>query len=86
MARIMVDLHPVYNNSRAIDQALDAAFSKALDHKIGEIEIITGKGSGQLRKRVHRYLQMPGVLRHIHRIENDFKNSGRVFVYFRFNR
>ena len=34
MARIKVDLHDVYNNSRAIDQALEQAFEEAISKKI----------------------------------------------------
>jgi hypothetical protein len=52
MARIKLDLHHIYNNSRAIDDALQQAFDDAIDKKIREVEIIPGKGSGQLRKKV----------------------------------
>jgi dsDNA-specific endonuclease/ATPase MutS2 len=51
MARIKVDLHPICNNSVAIDKALQQAFNDAADKKIREVEIIPGKGSGQLRKK-----------------------------------
>ncbi|HAO46340.1 MAG TPA: Smr/MutS family protein [Ferruginibacter sp.] len=84
MARIKVDLHDIYNNSRAIDQALQQAFDDAIDKKIREVEIIPGKGSGQLRKKVERFLQQPHIKPLYHRIENDRKNFGRLFVYFRF--
>ncbi len=30
MARIKVDLHDIYNNSKAIDKALEDAFEKAI--------------------------------------------------------
>jgi dsDNA-specific endonuclease/ATPase MutS2 len=52
MARIKLDLHDIYNNSKAIDQALLQAFEDAIDKRIREVEIIPGKGSGQLRKKV----------------------------------
>jgi DNA-nicking Smr family endonuclease len=84
MARIKVDLHPIYNNSVAIDKALQKAFEDAIDKKIKEVEIIPGKGSGQLRKKVERFLQMPHIKPLYHRIENDSKNFGRLFVYFKF--
>ena len=84
MARIKVDLHPFYNNSRAIDNALLQAFNDAIDKKIREVEIIPGKGSGQLRKKVERFLQQPHIKKQYHRIENDSKNFGRLFVYFKF--
>ena len=84
MARIKLDLHHIYNNSRAIDDALQQAFDDAIEKKIKEIEIIPGKGSGQLRKKVNRFLQQPHIKKQFHRIENDSKNFGRLFVYFKF--
>jgi hypothetical protein len=79
MARIKVDLHDIYNNSKAIDKALQQAFEDAIDKKIKEVEIIPGKGSGQLRKKVERFLQMPHIKPLYHRIENDCKNFGRLY-------
>ncbi len=84
MARIKVDLHNIYNNSKAIDKALLQAFEDAIDKRIKEVEIIPGKGSGQLRKKVERFLQLPQIKSLYHRIENDSKNFGRLFVYFKF--
>ena len=84
MGRIKVDLHNIYNNSAAIDRALQQAFEDAIDKKIKEVEIIPGKGGGQLRKKVERFLQQPHIKKQYHRIENDSKNFGRLFVYFKF--
>jgi DNA-nicking Smr family endonuclease len=84
MARIKLDLHNVYNDANAIDEALHNAFEQAIQRKIREVEIIPGKGSGQLRKKVERFLQQRHIKPLYHRIENDSKNSGRLFVYFKF--
>lgn len=84
MARLKLDLHDIYNNSRAIDEALENIFEEAIEKKIREVEIIPGKGSGQLRKKVERFLQKPHIKPLYHRIENDSKNFGRLFVYFKF--
>ena len=84
MGRIKVDLHDIYNNSAAIDRALQQAFDDAVSLKIREVEIIPGKGSRQLRKKVERFLQQPHIKPFYHRIENDSKNFGRLFVHFRF--
>jgi dsDNA-specific endonuclease/ATPase MutS2 len=84
MGKIKVDLHDIYNNSKAIDKALENAFNDAIEKKIKEVEIIPGKGSGQLRKKVERFLQLPHIKPLYHRIENDSKNFGRLFVYFKF--
>jgi len=38
------------------------------------VEIIPGKGSGKLRKKVERVLQMPHIIKPLYqRIENDSK-------------
>lgn len=84
MARIKIDLHGIYDNSKAIDHALQTAFDEAVEKRIREVEIIPGKGSGQLRKKVERFLQQPHIKQQYHRIENDRKNFGRLFVYFKF--
>lgn len=84
MASIKVDLHDIYNNSRLIDKALLQAFEEAIEKKIKEVEIIPGKGSGQLKKKVQRFLQLPHIKPLYHRIENDSRNFGRLFVYFKF--
>ncbi len=84
MAKIKVDLHDIYNNSKAIDKALLQAFEDAIEKKIKEVEIIPGKGSGQLKKKVQRFLQQPEIKKQFHRMENDSKNFGRLFVYFKF--
>lgn len=86
MGRIKLDLHDIYNNSKAIDKALEETFEEAIENRIKEVEIIPGKGSGQLRKKVERFLQMPHIKSKYHRIENDSKNFGRLFVYFKFDR
>jgi len=84
MARIKLDLHDVYNDTNAIDVALRNVFEQAIQRKIREVEIIPGKGSRQLRKKVERFLQQPHIKPLYHRIENDSKNFGRLFVYFKF--
>ena len=84
MSRLKLDLHNIYNDSHAIDKALLQAFEEAIDKKIKEVEIIPGKGSGQLKKKVQRFLQLPHIKPLYHRINNDSKNHGRLFVYFKF--
>jgi len=84
MGRIKIDLHDIYNDSKAIDKALKNAFDNAVENRIKEVEIIPGKGSGQLRRKVERFLQQPHIKPLYQRIENDSKNFGRLFVYFKF--
>ena len=83
MAKIVLDLHEIYNKGFTIDAELNRIITEALEKKIPLVEIIPGKGSGQLKKRVLRFLAQPEIKRLYHRLEKDDKNSGRVFVHFR---
>jgi DNA-nicking Smr family endonuclease len=83
MAKLKLDLHDIFNKGRDIDRALDDIMQQAIDRRIALVEIIPGKGSGQLKKKVIRYLQQPAVKRLYHRIEKDGDNFGRLFVHFR---
>ncbi len=82
--KLTLDLHGVYNRGDDIDRALRAVIDEALDKKVRLVEIIPGKGSGQLKKRVLRFLDQPDVKPLYHRVEKDSKNFGRIFVHFRF--
>ena len=82
--KLTLDLHEVYNRGEEIDRALRAVIDEALEKRVRLVEIIPGKGSGQLKKRVLRYLERPDVKPLYHRVEKDSKNFGRIFVHFRF--
>ncbi len=84
MAKIKVDLHDIYNKSKDIDKELNRVIDEAVAKRITLVEIIPGKGSGQLKKKVLRFLQQPHIKSQYHRVEKDSKNFGRVFVHFRF--
>ncbi len=84
--KMTLDLHPVFNQGRAIEQALHEAMDEAEARKVKELEIITGKGSGALRKRVLRFLDSTQMRARYHRIDKDAGNHGRIFVHFRFQR
>lgn len=83
MARIKVDLHDIYNRGGEIDAALNRAIEEAVEKRITLVEIIPGKGSGQLKKRVLRFLAQAHVRRVYQRVEKDSDNFGRIFVHFR---
>jgi DNA-nicking Smr family endonuclease len=84
--KLSLDLHPIYNKREQIDAALDRAMDEAEERKAKELEIICGKGSGALKKRVLRYLDRKDVRARYHRVSKDPANSGRLFVYFRWAR
>ena len=84
MAKLVLDLHDIYNRGDQIDRALEQVIQDAIDRKIRLVEIIPGKGSGALKKKVLRYLDRKDVRARYHRIEKDSDNWGRLFVHFRF--
>jgi dsDNA-specific endonuclease/ATPase MutS2 len=81
--KLTLDLHEVYNRGQDIDRELRAIIDKAVRTKAPLVEIIPGKGSGQLKKHVLRFLQQKEIKALYHRVEKDSKNFGRVFVHFR---
>jgi dsDNA-specific endonuclease/ATPase MutS2 len=84
MAKLKLDLHDIYNRGQEIDAELNRIIQEALDKKIKLVEIIPGKGSGQLKKRVLRFLNQNHIKKLYHRVEKDDKNFGRIFIHFRF--
>jgi DNA-nicking Smr family endonuclease len=84
MAKIVLDLHDIFNKGGSIDSELNRVMMEAVDKKITLVEIIPGKGSGQLKKRVLRFLAQPDIKKLYHRLEKDDKNFGRIFVHLRY--
>ena len=84
MAKIVLDLHEIYNKGWKIDAELRRVMDEAVTKRISPVEIIPGKGSGALKKKVLRFLNQPEVKCRYHRVEKDDKNFGRIFVHFRF--
>jgi dsDNA-specific endonuclease/ATPase MutS2 len=81
--KLTLDLHDIYNQGAEIERALQRIFDEAKAKKAPVVEIIPGKGSGQLKKRVIRFLERKDIKPLYHRVEKDSKNFGRLFVHFR---
>ncbi len=81
--KLKLDLHDIYNRGQDIDNALRGIIDEAVRTKASVVEIIPGKGSGQLKKRVLRFLDQKEIKALYHRVEKDSTNFGRVFVHFR---
>ena len=81
--KLTLDLHDIYNKGGEIDRALQGIFDEAAAKKAPMIEIIPGKGTGQLKKHVLRFLERKDIKPLYHRVEKDSKNFGRLFVHFR---
>lgn len=83
MAKLKLDLHDIYNKGDKIEVELQRIVNEAVEKKIALVEIIPGKGSGQLKKRVLRFLDQKHIRALYHRVEKDDKNFGRIFVHFK---
>jgi DNA-nicking Smr family endonuclease len=81
--KLKLNLHDIYNRGDEIEPALQAVMEDAKAKKAPLVEIIPGKGSGQLKKRVLRFLDRKDIKPLYHRVEKDADNFGRVFVHFR---
>ncbi|MDT5015979.1 MAG: hypothetical protein QOD39_2139, partial [Mycobacterium sp.] len=81
--KLKLDLHDIHNRSGDIDRALRQIIDEAVAKKAPLVEIIPGKGSGQLKKRVLRFLEQKEIKALYHRVEKDPDNFGRIFVHFR---
>jgi dsDNA-specific endonuclease/ATPase MutS2 len=81
MSKLKLDLHEIFNKSKEIDISLKEILKEALEKGISEIEIIPGKGSGQLKKKVLRFLNDKETKKMYTRYKIDPVNFGRLFVY-----
>jgi DNA-nicking Smr family endonuclease len=81
--KLKLDLHDIYNRGHDIDRALRDIIDEAVRTRAPLVEIIPGKGSGQLKKHVLRFLDQKEIKALYHRVEKDSKNFGRIFIHFR---
>ena len=83
--KLKLDLHDIFNKGSEIDKALRGIIDEAIQKRATLVEIIPGKGSGQLKKKVLRFLDQKDVKQLYHRVEKDGDNWGRLFIHFRFD-
>jgi DNA-nicking Smr family endonuclease len=83
--KLKLDLHDIFNRNQDIERALRGVIDEAVAKRATLVEIIPGKGSGALKKRVLRFLDQKDVKALYHRVEKDSDNWGRLFVHFRWN-
>lgn len=83
MAKLTLDLHDIFNKHHKIEQSLEDVVKEALETKVKTVEIIPGKGSGQLKKRVIRFFQQKEIKSKYHRLEKDSNNFGGIFIHFK---
>lgn len=82
--KLKLDLHDIFNKGSDIDRALRGIIDEAIAKKVTLVEIIPGKGSGALKKKVLRFLDQKDIKQLYHRVEKDGDNWGRLFVHFKF--
>jgi dsDNA-specific endonuclease/ATPase MutS2 len=81
--KLTLDLHDIYNHGSEIEKALQQKFDEAIAKKAPLLEIIPGKGSGQLKKHVLRFLDKKRPSVENMRVEKPSKNFGTIKVHFR---
>ena len=79
---ISIDLHDIKSSGVLIDKTVKDAILTGSKNKLTEVVIITGKGSGQLKKRVVKLLQAKDLRGCYKRIKNHVDNQGRISVFF----
>jgi DNA-nicking Smr family endonuclease len=79
---LTLDLHPIFRNEREVDRAVRAIIFEAVRTRAELVEIIPGKGSGKLKKRVLALLGQAHLRKLYRRVESDETNDGRVLVHF----
>lgn len=83
--KLKLDLHDIYSHGDKLEGSVRDIMQQAWDKKASEVEIIPGKGSGQLKKWLLRFLEKEYKGRYS-RINKDSKNFGRIFVLFNWNK
>ena len=79
---LSLDLHPIFRNNRDIELALRQFLFAAAQSGEPVAEIISGKGSGQLHRRVLTFLDQKHIRKLYARRETDPDNTGRILVHF----
>jgi len=79
---LSLDLHPIFRNNRDIELAMRSFLFAAAHSGEPVAEIIPGKGSGQLTKRVLAFLDQKHIRKLYARREIDPRNPGRVLIHF----
>ena len=78
MSYLKLDLHDIFNKGKEIDKALNDIIEQAVNKKIDIVEIIPGKGTGQLKKKVIRFLNEPNIKKCYSRYKTDNINFGKI--------
>jgi DNA-nicking Smr family endonuclease len=83
VVKLTLDLHDIYDRHDEIERSLRSVMDEAARVRASCVEIIPGKGTGQLKKRVLRFLEQKEMRARYHRVEKDRHNAGKIVVHFR---
>lgn len=83
IALLTLDLHPIFRSNRDIDLALRRTLFKAAATGVDVVQIIPGKGTGQLKQKVLAVLAQKHIKKLYVRVESDPANTGRILVHLR---
>jgi DNA-nicking Smr family endonuclease len=78
-----LDLHGVFRDDRAIYRSVQQALFRCKATGVDVLEIIPGRGSGTLKRRVLAFLEQRQLRSIYTRVEADPDNAGRILVHFR---
>ena len=81
--KLTLDLHQLFRSDRDVDRAVRNIVFEAVRTRAAVVEIIPGKGSGQLKQRVLALLGQSHLRKLYRRVEVDALNDGRILVHFR---
>jgi len=84
MAKLTLDLHPIFNRGAQIEQELERVIDEAERKKSPPWKSFPAREAGSSKKRVLRFLDRKDIKQRYHRLDKDRNNHGRLFVYFRF--
>lgn len=77
---LVLDLHPFFADGKKIAEELGKALRRAEEEGAAKVEVIPGKGSGDLRRSVWRFLDRPEIKKKYKRIVSDERNRGHFFI------
>ena len=83
MAKLKLDLHDIYNRGDRIEAELNNIIEEAMGKRISLVEIIPGKGSGQLKKKSVALSEPAPHPRPITALTKIARIMGASFVHFR---
>lgn len=75
----LLDLHG--ENLVGIEDKVDRFLMQAHNKGLQQVRIMTGKGTGQVRSAVQKYLKLGGYTFHFEKTSNNQNNEGVLIVH-----